>query len=237
MSLTFFARLISERFVQWGLVYSNMEHLFRRYPQLDDLYAKREIFSNQVGPLMVPIHDNLLLGLGFSREWINVNGQRLHLSGVIRAVQYDAVKGDYEFKVVWDEHSRDLVNGLYNVCKFLQVPETECFQESNALGGHYLDNTKRGREEDSRQMMQIFLDQNYHESWLVPDLSHESSDLDGETGDVVPVLTMVFRGFQLVFRAKKSTIPNAGYGVFVTVKSMRGETHFELEPGQLLDIG
>ena len=220
---------------QWGLVYSSLENL-RRYEKLDEILDKREVFSKQVGPLMVEHHDNILLGLGFSREWINSHGQRLHLSGVIRTVQTDAVKGDAEFKVVWDEHSRDLVNGIYNKCKFLQVPKTESFQESNALGGHFLDNTKRGREDDSQQMMHTFLGANsYHESWLVPDLSHESIDLC-EDGNL-PVLTMVFRGFQLVFRAKESTIPNAGYGVFVTAKSMRGESHFELEEGQLLDIG
>lgn len=203
---------------------------------MDNILGQRERFSKQVGPLPLDNDENLLLGMGFSREWINSHGQRLHISGVITAVQTDAVKGETEFKVVWDEHSRDLVNGLFNVCKFLQVPKTECFQESNALGGHYLDNTKRGREKDSQSIRRMCLHPPYHESWLVPDLSHESSDLD-DKGNVVPVLTMVFRGFQLVFRAKQSTIPNAGYGVFVTAKSMRGESCFELEPGQLLDIG
>ena len=64
-------------------------------------------------------------------------------------------------------------------------------------------------------------------------------DYDGKK---VPEVTLIVRGFKLVFSVKKSTIPNAGLGVFVRCSSFRrnanksgaGPEIFQLMAGELL---
>jgi hypothetical protein len=229
----------------WGGTYKSLQSLRRKHQsRVDDILDRVQSLYDQVGTrLLVQEEDNIMLGKGFSREWTNVDGQKRHVSGVITNVESDL--HTFYFTVTYDVVSRNLVNALLsNNCSSsnsssccLYVPDTETFLEPDVLGGHLLDNQKLGVV-DSSQWMQQFAVSPFYISWLVPDLRHEVLCPDeNDDGAFLPVLTMVVRGFQIVFTAKTSSIPNAGNGVFVTCTALRGKTMFELAPGELLDMG
>jgi hypothetical protein len=174
--------------------------------------------------------DTVLLGKGFSREWTNMYGQKRYVCGLVTSVES---KDDAAyFTVTYDEESRNLLNSLSSSCSCSYVPKTHTFGKPDVLGGHLLDNQKRGVE--STEWMKEFGVTPFYVSWLVPD---ERNEIPMQDNGVLPALTMFVRGFHLVFTVKTSSIPNAGNGVFLTCKALRDEPYFELAAGELLDLG
>jgi hypothetical protein len=225
----------------WGDTYKSLETLRRKHHStVDDIMEKAPYLYDQVGTrLLAQENDNIMLGKGFSREWTNVDGQNRHVSGVITKVE-SGLDG-LHFTVTYDE-SRNLVNAPpSNNCSSsssgcLYVPITHTFSEPDVLGGYLLDSQIIGV--DSSELMKQFPVKPFYISWLVPSVRREvlCHDRNPHHG-ALPVLTMVIRGFQLVFTVKTSSIPNAGFGVFLTCKALRGKPFFELAPGELLDMG
>lgn len=84
-------------------------------------------------------------------------------------------------------------------------------------------------------------------SWITPDSRHEEQVVtengDGTTKSL-PRLTLRVRGFRLELNVRQSTIPNAGYGVFVKCTPVEDKyteqqqsRPFRLKAGELIDIG
>ena len=79
-------------------------------------------------------------------------------------------------------------------------------------------------------------------NWIVPEMRYEESAENGD-GIRLPRLSLIVRGYRLVFYVKQSSIPNAGYGVFLKCKPLtkgpdgRPMGPFVLEAGNLVDMG
>jgi hypothetical protein len=64
--------------------------------------------------------------------------------------------------------------------------------------------------------------------------------VDNGSDTRLPRLTLLWQGFRLALNVKPSTIPNAGYGVFLSCTSLMQDAeaeYFELKPGELIDLG
>ena len=69
--------------------------------------------------------ENILLGLGFSREWTNVKGEKRSVCGVITNVERDEEDDATYFTVTYNEGSKNLVNSLHSSCNCIRVPKTQ----------------------------------------------------------------------------------------------------------------
>lgn len=176
---------------------------------------------------LVEFDPQSLIGRGFSQKWISVDGTCKILFGTI--VHYSDSR--HMFKVKWNSASRAQANSRPNRCG-LQVPETQEFFDVEALGGCDLYQTITSQPGSAPP--------GFRKIWLVPEVP-PTKDFTGMSaeGQRLPKLTLIFRGFKLCFRVKKSLIPNAGFGVFASCQCIAGSDapYFELPAGELLDLG
>jgi hypothetical protein len=188
-----------------------------------------QIFYNHVGwHGIVPVQDHVLIGKGFRRDWIDVKGNRKVIYGKITGVnQHCFERGAMEFTVAYNEKSRALANAGF-ADSGVSVPKLPTTLPSSYAYGACLALNPNCIRPDATP---------FHWSWLIPDVRHEDFVLDHE-GRWTPRLTLQFHGFHIVLEAKKSTIPNAGKGVFVSCTSLMGDSKiFQLSKGELLDLG
>lgn len=79
-------------------------------------------------------------------------------------------------------------------------------------------------------------------NWVVPNWRNEDQVVVAND-ERLPRLTLIVRGYRLELNVKQSTIPNAGYGVFLKCTSLMKRPGglpmgpFELKAGELLDLG
>ncbi|KAL3919917.1 MAG: hypothetical protein SGILL_003514 [Bacillariaceae sp.] len=167
-----------------------------------------------------PLH-----GRRFRKRWVDVDGKYQVIYGKI--VQVLASKDGKHFTVEFDEESRALANDNRAAHRGL-VPNQHRICEHFAFGG-CLDADKESLPTDIT----------YHYcTWLVPEIRHETMEKYDNGDNFLPKVVVHFRGFQLVITPKESTIPNAGYGVFISCKNLLGTGEdFRLGPGELLDLG
>lgn len=78
-------------------------------------------------------------------------------------------------------------------------------------------------------------------AWLVPDNVVDEMVEDREhQGTYLPRRTLDFRGYEIRLQVKQSSIPNAGYGVFISCKPFFGASNPDalvLQPDEKLDLG
>jgi hypothetical protein len=165
-----------------------------------------------------------LQGKKFCKRWVDVDGMHQVIYGKI--VQVLPSNDGKHFTVEFDPESRALANENRTACRGL-IPDRHRICEHFAYGGCF------DAEKNS-----LPLDITHHYcTWFVPEIRHETMDR-GDRGNFLPKVTIHFRGFQLVISPKISTIPNAGYGVFISCTNLLGTGEdFKLGPGELLDLG
>ena len=181
---------------------------------------------------------HFLVGRGYAFEWTNVWGENKIIYGKIsRRVDTDL------FEVEYSEASRKALLLMSKKSVFGSspiIPATETIKEDQAWGGCACFERKmllhRGPESVIRKLSR----DKPCKIVIVPEMRHQKLvDYDGKK---VPEVTLLVRGFKLVFSVKRSTIPNAGLGVFVRCSSFRrnanesgaGPEIFQLMAGELL---
>ena len=181
---------------------------------------------------------HFLVGRGYAFEWTDVWGENKIIYGKIsRRVDTD------QFEVEYSEASRKALLLMSKKSVFGSspiIPATETIKEDQAWGGCACFERKmllhRGPESVIRKLSR----DKPCKIVIVPEMRHQKLvDYDGKK---VPEVTLLVRGFKLVFSVKRSTIPNAGLGVFVRCSSFRrnanesgaGPEIFQLMAGELL---
>jgi hypothetical protein len=74
--------------------------------------------------------------------------------------------------------------------------------------------------------------------WLLPE--YRCVEMRRYNGVELPCMKIFFRGYLLILEVKESLIPNAGYGVFLSMQTtsrLSSLSNLTLEPGELIDIG
>ena len=200
--------------------------------------AAMQHFRSHVGLARYEVDlSHFLIGRGYCCEWTNAQGRNQIIYGVVsRCIKSaEAVK----FTINYNEDSHAFINQTFGC----EINPSQEISSDLAWGGclNYERKTKVRRSSASvikhlrKDMLCRYL--------IVPDMRKE--EIVEYNGAMLPKLTFVVRGHQLVFNVKQSTIPNAGYGVFVRCKSLTNDFSskadcaraFLLKAGELLDMG
>jgi len=213
-------------------------------PLGDEYDAVVQQFNAHIGMshyLSDPHH--FLVGRGYCSEWTDVKGQNRVIYGKIAMCFKSGALP--KFLVEYSEESRSLLNSMSNSAYGRPIPSTQEIDGDTAWGGcvNFERHMKLNRGPGS---VLKNLDRTLPcRTIIVPDLRVEK--LVNYNGDTVPELTLIVRGYKLVFSVKTSTIPNAGFGVFVKCTSLStgimespdgtGSEKFQLMAGELLDLG
>ena len=230
-----------------GVRYKSVDAAMNRHlKQLEALEYTKSMFYHQIGAKMLELDKvNPLWNQGWCREWIDVDGVTQVMYGIITKVEMDKAENRKKFTVTYDEHTWKLVNSLPTCSGGVKAPESVVLEEEMVWGGHLLFQQKT-RRIGTVEGVAEFPVHPFHITWRVPEyyrsemVHHERQD-GSKSAESVPCVNIIYNGFQLTFTARKSTIPDAGYGVFLSCKpilaSIQGPTHFELSAGELLDFG
>lgn len=222
-----------------GRLFSSLEQVLdtcgKKWKDWDTI---RESFCLKLGmSILRSDKSHFLVGKRYCQEWTDLDGLNKIVHGTVTDCERMEMDDTfYQFTVVYDERSRKFVNSVRNRCGSY-VPEKANLSLAWTLGGCFHFDQKcnicLGKPSTFASIAKAEIP-NYW-SWITPEMRIE--DLIPHGGNMVPQLTMTTRGFQLTFTARVSTIPNAGYGVFVKCFSFTGEDTFRLNPGEVLDIG
>ena len=179
-----------------------------------------------------------LVGRGYAFEWTDVWGENKIIYGKIsRRVDTDL------FEVEYSEASRKALLLMSKKSVFGSspiIPATETIKEDQAWGGCACFERKMLLHRGPDSVIRKLSRDKPCKIVVVPEMRNQKLvDYDGKK---VPEVTLIVRGFKLVFSVKKSTIPNAGLGVFVRCssfcrnanKSGAGPEIFQLMAGELL---
>jgi hypothetical protein len=225
-----------------GHKYRTIGAVRRKYQGSLDPFEDRihRLFAQIGVSLWLKNSEHALLGKSYCREWMNVEGQRRIVYGCITKVE-DSPLHDPKFTITFNDDSRAIVNNLYEGGNSsLSVPATSTITESLAWGGSILYDAKNNFRGVPARNDSADSEPPFYTSWIVPDLAAEEIDYE-RNPQGLPKLTLTIGGFQLEFITKPSTIPNAGYGVFVRCTSLNTSDsrsqHLELKPGELVDFG
>jgi hypothetical protein len=197
-------------------------------------------FYKQIGAkLLVSVPQHPLVGCLFFKEWIRVDGSVGGLSGRVTKVQQDFVNfGEERVTVLSEDQTRSMLNES-NRGK-LHVPALLDFDADYAWDGCLDTGLLFGPPSPRLHSKAPF-----HTKWISP-RSYRKKMVAVE-GEIVPgygelpCLEITHKAYLLRFTVKKSSIENAGFGVFLSVhrlaKSPQIPKEFVLEPGELLDFG
>ena len=197
----------------------------------------RDAFYSQIGSSTLRKESHFLVGRRYCQEWTDVLGQnKIAYGTVTECERNDLDNSFYQFTVSFDDRSRELVNAVRNSCGTC-MPKFTILSLAWTLGGCFnFDQKVKNRMGYASNHVDTAAISKYW-SWITPEMRTEELVPDAVDGTLLPQLTMIVRGFRLMFLAKKSGIPNAGYGVFVKCSSFTGDPIFVLTPGEILDIG
>lgn len=199
----------------------------------------RDAFYSQIGSSTLRKENHFLVGRRYCQEWTDILGQNKIVYGTVTECERNDMDNSfYQFTVIFDNRSRELVNTVRNICG-TSLPEFTKLSLAWTLGGCFNFDQKVKNRAGSASMyngVDTALISKYW-SWITPEMRTEELIPLVVGGTPLPQLTMIVRGFRLMFLAKKSGIPNAGYGVFVKCSSFTGDSTFVLTPGEILDIG
>jgi hypothetical protein len=174
--------------------------------------------------------NHILVGRRFCLAWTDLGGRTKVAQGEVNECEENIESGEMVcFKVAFSSASRGRLGDSIPKSGRLTVPKSQTLKPLLVLGGCVLF-------EREMSLHSRFPKQPYYWSWVTPDLRHE------ELVDSLPRLTLELRGFQLVLSVKPSTIPGAGYGVFLACRPVEGTsdgdaTSFRLKAGELIDLG
>jgi hypothetical protein len=164
-------------------------------------------------------HD--LLGKGFKREWVNVHGHRREVYGTITKCWQGLVDANAKFFTV------EYYDPLVQLHKHIPAADDNV-SEASAWGGYV------AFEQERSPSKVITLEPPFHWNWIVPATPIVVK------GTPYPSLVVIIRGFELEFFVKKSSIPNAGLGLWVVCSKvspfLAHATEFVLPPGHLVDL-
>jgi hypothetical protein len=233
-------RLISSKGVRYqsvGAAVNCHQRVFEN--KLKEL--KKTFYQHIGASLLKEIDPHPLLGLGYCQEWVNVKGTKTAIYGSITKVEKDDVNEEEKSTVAYTDKSRNWVNSAHTGCGRLHVPKSRTIDGSAASGGclQYLVMQRACTKK-------LLYQAPFYTKWLTPNLYQRemvrTRDLSEDTPQsTLPRLTITHGPFELTFTVKTSTIPNAGYGVFLSVEPLvkvaDAPTHFELQPGELMDFG
>ena len=218
-----------------GIVFKSAAAACRRHPkQLENLQLCE--FCSQTGLKMLEnIVDDPLLGKGFMNEWLNVNGDRVCIFGKVIEVFGDlADQSEHKYRVRYGKLREKIVD---TTGTSLSIPETQEFTHERALGGCLMYEALM-----SPSKQELACNSQFCSQWVVPHsmnrLMYNYREKVGDQWVRLPLVRIEYKGFQLTFKVKDSTIPDAGYGVFLSAKSWdASDRQFILSPGELLDFG
>jgi hypothetical protein len=220
-----------------GVVCKSIEAARRRCPnQLLGLELHK--FYQQIGVrVLEDLPDDPLLGQGLMNEWINMNGERRCIHGTITKVQHDLAEASVKYTVQYGK-LRESIDDTTGTA--LSIPSEDEFAEDRAWGGCL---AYEAMMTPNDRKLALRHDTSYYESWLVPTMYNRrmvGTRIEGKRVRL-PRVILHHKVFQLTFTVKPSTIPNAGYGVFLSCQAWETAKHtpeyFELPAGHLLDFG
>lgn len=191
----------------------------------EDWEGLQDTFYRQIGTLLIRVDDtHSLVGQRYCHDWTNVDGHTHSICGTVTKCERNNMDDSfYQFTVAFDNKLRKLTR--------LSLPW--------ALGGCISYDQKFNNGTGKARLLHG-IDSTIvpkYWSWITPEARAEKLVLDKD-GNLLPRLTMTVRGFQLTFNAMTSSIPQAGYGVFVKcVAFTQNAGAFVLAPGEILDIG
>lgn len=147
--------------------------------------------------------------------------------GVVSSRQED--ESHVSYTIEYDETSRRTMNSVSNGCGVSISKFQKGVLPQLVLGGRvrFLEGSEGSRARNSHP---------FHLTWINPSFRHD--DFVEENGQRLPRLTILVRGFQVVFVVKPSGIH--GKGVFVSCSRADGSQKQEplkLLPGELIDLG
>jgi hypothetical protein len=188
--------------------------------------------------------DHFLFGRNVCFVWTNVNRQDRFLYGEVAECERSVSSGVItSFKVIYSPQLRQLLNSNA-IGSWLAVPESQVLPYPLVLGGCILYE-KHVQRSNAISLLRSHLptDQPFYWSWITPDFCHEEL-IDNNFGSPLPRLTLLLRGFSLKLSVKPSSIPFAGYGVFVRCVRLLEDASddqsvhpFMLKAGELVDLG
>lgn len=201
--------------------------------------TRRYLFYKQIGASPLErVVDHPLLNEPYSIEWINAHGERLSLHGKVSFIENNILEGGLHFTITYSVASRDFVNSYYKGYGAIAIPPAEKLNELSAWGGCLMYQSKHRQKKKPLNLSNRI---RFPRKWLVPDLYRNISiQCQDKSNKSLPCVIIHYACFELRFLVKTSTIPNAGYGVFLSCQPLDDEDsqrYFELLPGELLDFG
>lgn len=170
--------------------------------------------------------DHVLVGKIFARRWIDAQNQSQVVYG--KVTKCKCYKSNVMFMFEYDELSRQLTNRAGSVYGNA-VPEVELVAERVAWGSCIM----------AQEMGLVGSDDVQHPNknclkWIVPEYARNEPD-----HQPYQKKTLVVKGFALDLIAKKSGIPNAGLGLWISCRCLVGRPRsvFELKPAEMVDLG
>lgn len=206
-----------------------------------EVQSRSNHFYTQIGAkLLVPVSQHPLIGGLFWKEWIRVDGSLACLTGRVTKVVKDMMDGGEEkFTVVYEDQTRGPINKSSR--GKLHVPTSWDFDSDEAWDG-CLNTSQYGSDPPSKRLASKAP---FHTKWIVP-RTYRREMVPAEEPVIpgfgqLPCVEITHRGYLLRFTVKKSTIENAGFGVFLSIrpliKSVQIPEEFILPAGELLDFG
>eukprot|EP00980_Cylindrotheca_fusiformis_P031088 scaffold25809_cov122-Cylindrotheca_fusiformis.AAC.2 len=216
-------------------------------------------------------HHHPLLQKGYCHEWMSKDGQRLCLYGTIVAAATiqsssdddgDNSESSFFFALQVEYSNASFLNEHYNSHHHHNthhsntiIPTHQYISKETAWGGCLLFSERERRNHDILLHNNNNNNNNHSLLWRVPDMYTRIAPSSSSTSSSFPTLILYYKTFQLTFTVQPSTIPKAGYGVFLAVnptitttttalssssnRSSSSNTRmvFTLQPNELLDIG
>ncbi|KAI2511078.1 hypothetical protein MHU86_3390 [Fragilaria crotonensis] len=187
----------------------------RCHGQITDAEASRFKFVTHVGGSLIWKDDShFLVGKEYCHEWTDVCGRNKVIYGVITSCERNSLdENDVTFTVTYNEES---IKGVERMRPFREwsIESTTTMSLEWALGGYLAYASKH-----EPLVLEESLVSAPCRRWLTPDMRTEELVM-GPDGKELPRLTLVWNAYQLVFSVGPSTIPNAGFGVFLRCTSL-----------------
>ncbi|KAL7576260.1 hypothetical protein ACA910_018089 [Epithemia clementina (nom. ined.)] len=198
--------------------------------------AEKDIYVECLGLKIRQSEENVLVGKGYCRQWLQLHGRHAFIYGIVESCERDRFDERLVFQVRYTEESLASISTATVCSSISKVSEVG---ERVAWAGCQLYEEKVCCQNG---ITAALADTNCAPlRWMLPEMiryDHLPPDRFSN-GDWRPKQTMIFRGFKLELETRKSSIPNAGLGVFLRCTSVDNSPRdtFELPNGEMLDIG
>ena len=184
--------------------------------------AEANLYCHTLGVSLTKEIDHHLLGKGFYQEWRNCTGKRKEVHGTISSCRKDELDDSLLFTVTIND--KDCQETVVN-------QSIEINSEEDVWGGFMAYMKKSGQNIDMALMRPPF-----YRTYILPS---QMSSPRYNTSTWIPVLACRVNNYLFELEARKSSIRNAGLGLWVTCKLTcpSSKNVFELPEGTLIDLG